>query len=36
VDWAAALLDMEHTDDMIITVSREKIAREILKLRAEN
>jgi hypothetical protein len=36
VDWAAALLDTEHTDDMIITVSREKIAREILKLRAEN
>ena len=36
VDWAAALLDIEGTDNMIITVSREKIAREILRLRAEN
>ena len=36
VDWAAALLDTENTDNMIITVSREKIAREILRLRAEN
>jgi hypothetical protein len=36
VDWAAALLDIENTDNMIITVSREKIAREILRLRAEN
>lgn len=32
VDWAQVLLD-SATDDMIITVSREKIAHEILKLR---
>ena len=36
VDWAAALLDTKHTEDVIITVSREKIAKEILRLRAEN
>ena len=35
VDWAQVLLD-SATDDMIITVSREKIAHEILKLRQEN
>ena len=35
VDWAAVLLD-ENTDDMIITVSREKIAHDILALREEN
>ena len=35
VDWAQVLLDAQ-TDDMIITVSREKIAHEILKLRQEN
>ena len=35
VDWAAVLLD-ENTDDMIITVSREKIAHDILSLREEN
>ena len=32
VDWARLLLD-ENTDDMIISVSREKIAHEIIKLR---
>ena len=35
VDWARLLLD-RHTDDMIITVSREKIAHEIIRLRNEN
>lgn len=35
VDWASLLLD-ENTDDMIITVSREKIAHEIIRLRTEN
>lgn len=35
VDWARLLLD-RNTDDMIITVSREKIAHEIIKLRNEN
>jgi hypothetical protein len=35
VDWARLLLD-HNTDDMIITVSREKIAHEIIKLRNEN
>lgn len=35
VDWAQLLLD-DHTDDMIITVSREKIAHEIIRLRNEN
>lgn len=35
VDWARLLLD-QHTDDMIITVSREKIAHEIIRLRNEN
>lgn len=35
VDWARLLLD-ESTDDVIITVSREKIAHEIIKLRSEN
>lgn len=34
VDWAQVLLD-DNTDDMIISVSREKIAHEILKLRNE-
>lgn len=32
VDWAQLLLD-DKTDDMIISVSREKIAHEIIKLR---
>jgi len=32
VDWARILLD-ESTDDMIISVSREKIAHELIKLR---
>ena len=32
VDWARVLLD-QNTDDMIITVSREKIAHEIIRLR---
>lgn len=35
VDWARLLLDT-NTDDMIITVSREKIAHEIIRLRNEN
>lgn len=35
VDWAQLLLD-DNTDDMIITVSREKIAHEIIKLRTDN
>ena len=35
VDWAQVLLD-SSTDDMIITVSREKIAHEIIRLRTEN
>lgn len=34
VDWARVLLD-ENTDDMIITVSREKIAHELIRLRTE-
>jgi len=34
VDWAQLLLD-DNTDDMIISVSREKIAHEIIKLRNE-
>lgn len=35
VDWAQLLLD-DNTDDMIITVSREKIAHEIIRLRNDN
>lgn len=35
VDWARLLLD-QQTDDMIINVSREKIAHEIIRLRNEN
>jgi hypothetical protein len=35
VDWARLLLD-ENTDDMIINVSREKIAHELLRLRTQN
>ena len=35
VDWARLLLDT-NTDDMIITVSREKIAHELIRLRNEN
>ena len=35
VDWAQLLLD-DQTDDMIITVSREKIAHEMIRLRNEN
>lgn len=35
VDWAQLLLD-EQTDEMIITVSREKIAHELIRLRQEN
>ena len=34
VDWARLLLDKD-TDDMIITVSREKIASELIQLRAQ-
>jgi hypothetical protein len=33
VDWARVLLD-NTTDDMIICVSREKIAHEIIRLRS--
>jgi len=33
VDWAKVLLDPE-TDDMTVNVSREKIAHEIIRLRA--
>jgi|LauGreDrversion4_2_1035121.scaffolds.fasta_scaffold136286_1 hypothetical protein len=32
IDWAQLLLD-EKTDDMIISVSREKIAHQIIQLR---
>lgn len=35
VDWARLLLDRQ-TDDMIIIVSREKIAHELIRLRNEN
>ena len=35
VDWARLLLD-ESTDDMIINVSREKIAHELIRLRTES
>jgi hypothetical protein len=34
VDWARVLLD-QSTDDMIICVSREKIAHEIIRLRSQ-
>lgn len=34
VDWARILLD-QSTDDMIISVSREKIAHELIRLRTE-
>jgi len=34
VDWARVLLD-DNTNDMIISVSREKIAHEIIMLRNE-
>jgi hypothetical protein len=36
VDWAQLLLDVDNTEDQIITVSREKIANELIKLRTEN
>lgn len=32
IDWVKVLLD-SNTDDLIISVSREKIANEIIKLR---
>lgn len=35
VDWARLLLD-EETDDMVINVSREKIAHELIRLKTEN
>ena len=35
VDWARLLLD-DSTDDMIITVSREKIAHELIRLKTDN
>jgi hypothetical protein len=34
VDWAKVLLD-DGTDDMIISVSRQKIASELIALRAQ-
>lgn len=34
VDWARLLLD-ERTDDVIINVSREKIAHELIRLKTE-
>lgn len=34
VDWARLLLD-DKTDDVIINVSREKIAHELIRLKAE-
>ena len=34
VDWARILLD-QGTDDVIISVSREKIAHELIRLRTE-
>jgi len=34
VDWARILLD-QSTDDVIINVSREKIAHELIRLRTE-
>ena len=36
VDWARLCLDLENTEDRIITVSREKIGQELLRLRSEN
>lgn len=35
VDWARLLLD-DKTDDLIINVSREKIAHELIRLKTEN
>lgn len=35
VDWARLLLD-EETDDVIINVSREKIAHELIRLKTDN
>ncbi len=34
IDWARILLD-QSTDDLIISVSREKIAHEMIRLRTE-
>lgn len=34
IDWARLLLD-EKTDDVIINVSREKIAHELIRLKTE-
>ncbi len=36
MDWARLLLDVETTEDMLITVNREKIGQELLRLRSEN
>ena len=36
IDWARLLMDVDNTEDRIITVSREKIGHEILRLRGEN
>lgn len=36
VDWARLLLDVDTTEDMLITVNREKIGQELLRLRSEN
>ncbi len=35
IDWAQLLLD-DNTDDMIISVSREKIAHQLIKLKQDN
>jgi hypothetical protein len=36
IDWARLLLDVDSTEDMLITVNREKIGQELLRLRSEN
>ena len=36
IDWARLLLDVETTEDMLITVNREKIGQELLRIRSEN
>ena len=36
MDWARLLLDVDSTEDMLITVNREKIGQELLRLRSEN
>jgi hypothetical protein len=36
IDWARLLLDVDSTEDMLITVNREKIGQELLRLRSKN